>query len=137
MPRRNFIGFEQFIGPAAPKRPPRFLVDIRQPPGPKRLHGVVSGFPDVRGIGQARAVHVGQVAHDLHDVRVLEAFVFELVDRGGVGRGPIRLRRRSPCKREREREQDREFRKLAHSHSPHTWKDSNPGSFLVCCGSRL
>jgi hypothetical protein len=129
MPRRNLIGFEQLIRPPPAKGPPRLFVNIRQPPGTKRFHGVVAGFTDVGRIRKSRAVHIRQVADDLHDMRVLLALVFELLDGGSVGSGPVCLWRRGPRNREHQRRQNREFHCFVHVRPPHPSKDSTPEIF--------
>ena len=92
MPRRNFARFKDLVGPAAPKRSPRFLVHIREAPRAERLDGILACLPDIRRIGQPRPVHIGEIAHHLHDVRMLGFFVLELADDRKVRREPVRLR---------------------------------------------
>ncbi len=40
---------------------------------------------DVWRVGQARAVDIAQVAHDVHHLRVVEAFIFNFVNRIQIG----------------------------------------------------
>ena len=123
MPRRNFARFKKFVGPAAPERPPRFLVHIREAPGAERLDGILASLPDIRRIGQPRPVHIREIAHHLHDVRMLGVFVLELADDGRVGRKPIRLRGGAPRQGERQRNNGREFHRLSNIRIPHTRKN--------------
>ncbi len=44
-------------------------------------HGPFGGLFDVRRIGETRAVEIREVAHGVHDLRMIEAFVFDLLDR--------------------------------------------------------
>ena len=43
-------------------------------------HGPVGGLLDVGRIGEPRAVDIGEIAHDVHHLRMIEAFVFDLLD---------------------------------------------------------
>src|SRR5690348_6091484 len=42
-------------------------------------HGPVGGLLDVRRIREPRAVDIGEITHDVHHLRMIEAFVLDLL----------------------------------------------------------
>src|SRR5690349_18632459 len=54
-------------------------------------HGPVGGLLDVRRIGEPRAIDIGEITHDVHHLRMIEAFVLDLLD-GVQVRGARSLR---------------------------------------------
>ena len=79
--RRNRARRELLVRPTASKRAPRFQIDVREFPFRELLPGPVGRSLDLRRSRKAASVHVGQIAQAVHDLRVVEAFVLDLVDR--------------------------------------------------------
>ena len=84
--RRDDLHGGAFIGPAATEGP-RLEVDVRELP---RLHlfgGPFGGVSHVGRVGEARAVDIGEVADNFHDLGGLrvEAFFPDLMDCSQVG----------------------------------------------------
>ena len=80
------------VSPAAAERPPRFLADVRHAPVAQPPFGPRRRGTNARGVGEARAVDVGEVPERVHHLRALQALFFDPGHRVELGRiGPWRL----------------------------------------------
>ena len=98
-------------------------VDVGKSP---RLHCFlrpVASFFDVRRTGQARSVHVGEVALQLHHRGSLQPFILDAIDGVEVdllGRGPIGRHRQANEHGEQRNQQRRAERHRANPQVPHS-----------------
>ena len=93
-PRRDHLQRETLVRPASAERSPLLEVYVGKLPFFHFAHGPVGGLFDVGRIRQPRAVDVREIAHEVHDLRVIEAFVFDLINGVQIRRtGRLRAQR--------------------------------------------
>ena len=78
--RRDDVGGELLVHPAAAELAPHLLARVRQAPLAHPRDRPRRGSADVGRVRQPRAVHLGEIPERVHDLRPLEPFGLDLVD---------------------------------------------------------
>ena len=77
--RLDHVRFKMFRGPAAAERSPLFFFRRQTVLGHSLHHPIRRGFV-ARRTGETRAIHIGQVEHVIHHLRILEGFGLDPID---------------------------------------------------------
>ncbi len=75
--RHHRMGHETLVRPSRSEWTPALQPHVRESPFGERSLGPLRGRANVRRVGQARAVHIGQPEEQRHDLGTLEAFVLD------------------------------------------------------------